>query len=168
MDEASALIAVAEIAVAIAGFSGVATAFGQRDDATFWTEGQRSRFFDMLVHSGIALFASLIPLVLMHRSGFGVGWAISSISWAFFACIGIAFGFARGRRLPVPTGIERFVTPIVLGCFAGLVCLQVYNVLLPQTFWPYFAALVGNLGFAFIQFMRMIVPRRKEPAAADD
>ena len=35
MDEASALVGIAEIAVAIAGFSGVATALGHRSDDQF-------------------------------------------------------------------------------------------------------------------------------------
>jgi hypothetical protein len=159
MDEASALIAVAEIAVAVAGFSGVATALGQRTDETFWSAGQRARFFDLLVHSGIALFASLIPLVMMYRVGPDWDWLWSSVIWAFFACIGITLGFLRGRSLPRPSGLERFVTPFVLVSFSGLMILQIYNALAMRAFWPYLAALVGNLGFAFIQFMRLIVPR---------
>ena len=91
MDEASALIGIAEIAVAIAGFSGVATALGHRSDGQFWSHGQRARFIDLITHSGIALFASLIPLVLTFRHGISAEfWVRSSLFWAFFACIGIA------------------------------------------------------------------------------
>ncbi len=53
MDEASALVGIAEIAVAIAGFSGVAPALGHRSDDQFWSPGQRARFVDLITHSGI-------------------------------------------------------------------------------------------------------------------
>jgi hypothetical protein len=168
MDEASALIAVAEIAVAVAGFSGVAAAFGERNDRAFWTPSQRARFLDMLTHSGIALFASLIPLVFMFRDGSSDGWALSSLIWGVMACIGTAQGFRRGFRLPRPMGLERYVGPAVLIAFAGLVILQGYNVFVAEAFWPYLAALVGNLGFAFVQFMRMIVPRSERTPARED
>ena len=55
----------------------------------------------------------------------------------------------------------------VLLSFVGLVVLQLYNVLVAQAFWPFLAALVGNLGFAFIQFTRMIVPRTPAGDVAD-
>ena len=168
MDEASALIGIAEIAVAIAGFSGVATALGHRSDAQFWSPGQRSRFIDLILHCAIALFASLIPLVLSFRFGVdGEFWVRSSLIWAFFGCCGIGSALMRGRRLPGPRGIEKYVVRFVLLSFVGLVVLQLYNVLVAQAFWPFLAALVGNLGFAFIQFTRMIVPRTPAGDVAD-
>jgi len=168
MDEASALIAVAEIAVAIAGFSGVAMALGPRSDAEFWSPSQRARFIDLITHSGIGLFASLLPLIMLH--GFGEGteiWTESSLIWAFCGCIGIASGILRRRKLPPVVGIERWIPLIVQTCFAALVLLQVYNALTAGAFWPYLAALVGNLGFAFVQFMRMVVPRAPTGEVAD-
>ena len=51
------------------------------------------------------------------------------------------------------------MSPVVQVCFAALLVLQIYNALVLGAFWPYLAALVGNLGFAFVQFMRLIVPR---------
>ena len=66
MDEASALISVAEIAVAVAGFSSVATALGERSDAEFWTPTQRSRFFDLLMHSGLLLLL-IVKLIYQNK-----------------------------------------------------------------------------------------------------
>ena len=150
MDEASALVGIAEIAVAIAGFPGVATALGHRSDGQFWSPGQRARFVDLITHSGIALFASLIPLVLSFRSSVdGEFWVRSSLVWAFFGCIGTGIGVLRTLRQAAPVGIEKYVVQFVLVSFAGLVVLQLYNGLVTQAFWPYLGGLVGNLGFAF-------------------
>ncbi len=68
MEEDAALIAVAEIAVAIAGFSGIAAALRHRASDT-WPVDDRDRFADLVTHSGIALFASLVPLTFAYRSG---------------------------------------------------------------------------------------------------
>jgi hypothetical protein len=160
MDEEAALTAVAEIAVAVAGFSGVAMALGSRTHDQSWSVGQRVLFVDLIMHSGIGLFASLIPIVMMHRLGSSPRiWVVASLIWAICACFGVGSGFLRGRKLPKPPGLEAYVGPVVLTSFFALIVLQAYNVVVIRAFWPYLAALVGNLFFAFVQFMRLVVPR---------
>jgi hypothetical protein len=165
MDEISALIAIAEIAAALAGFSGVATALAQRGDAEFWSPGQRSRFVDLLTHSGIALFTSLVPMVSIYRIGDGPTarvWVVASLIWAFFASFGVTAGIVRQRRFPAATSLEAFVSVLALTIFVGLLLLQLGNAIWIREFWPYLAALVGNLAFAFVQFMRLVIPRLAE------
>ena len=70
MIEESILIVIAEISVALAGFSGVAAAFGRRQERT-WSDDERSKLANLLNHSGIALFASLIPLIFAQPDGSG-------------------------------------------------------------------------------------------------
>ncbi len=157
MEEDAALIAVAEIAVAIAGFSGIAAALRHRASDT-WPVDDRDRFADLVTHSGIALFASLVPLTFAYRSGIGPDlWWISSCSWAGFAAIGITRTIMRNRaRGRSQKSFTRVLVPVA---FAGVLALQIYNCLFLREFWPYLAGLVANLGFAFTQFMALAIPR---------
>ncbi len=161
MDEASVLIGITEIAVAFAGFSGVATAFGGGHDSHFWTPSRRALFGDLLLQSAIALFSSLLVLASLGAVGSGrpVFWAFWSLVWAFFALIGTFSGLRRARAVTRLDGPERFVGPIVISGFGLLILLQLYNAWSLRTFWPYLAALLGNLGFAFVQFVRLVWPR---------
>jgi hypothetical protein len=162
MQEDSALIVVAEIAAALAGFSGVATALGERGHAHAWTRRERAQFVDLLTHSGIALFASLVPLIFLYRVGEGPKsgvWLDSSLIWAFFASLGVTSGLVRQTRSRASTRFEALIGISVLISFAGLLGLQIANAIWIRAFWPYLGALVGNLAFAFIQFMRLVIPR---------
>lgn len=69
MGEEAALIVIAEISVALAGFSCIAAAFGRRREGT-WSRSERMRLANLLNHSGIALFASLLPLIFGQQEGF--------------------------------------------------------------------------------------------------
>ena len=57
MTEESSLIVIAEVAAALAGFSGVAATFGRRQERP-WSDEERERLANLLNHSGIALFAA--------------------------------------------------------------------------------------------------------------
>lgn len=173
MNEAEALMLVAEVAVAVAGFSGIATAIDRRQGTEVWSEARRVRFSYMLTHSGIALFASLITLVFLYRAGGETGdtgrvWLGASLYWAVFACVGTGFGYWRGRSLPTLPGIEAFIAPSVIVVFSLLIALQLYNVVFVREFWPYLAGLVGNLAFAFVQFMRIVLLRAEPSNQAAD
>jgi hypothetical protein len=160
MEPDAALIAVAEIAVAIAGFSGIAAAL-RHGAAHTWPRADRDKFVDLLTHSGIALFASLTPLVFAYRNGFDEGlWAISSFNWAICGAIGIGLSIVRswgGSREP-----RGLVPRLTLLAFFLVFLLQVYNVVALREFWPYFAGLVANLAFAFVQFMSLAIPRAED------
>jgi len=157
MEPDSALIGVSEIAVAIAGFSGIAAAL-RHGAAHTWPRADRDRFVDLLTHSGIALFASLIPLVFGYRGGIDATlWAISSFTWATCCAIGIGLSMWRARRGGrTPKGPGPLLVP---GLFLLVLLLQVYNVVVIREFWPYLAGLVSNLAFAFAQFMALAIPR---------
>lgn len=155
MEEDGALIAVAEVAVAIAGFSGIAAAL-RHGTADAWPIADRNRLIDLLAHSGIALFASLIPLVSAHRTALGPDlWSRSSLIWAVCATLGMSLSLLRDRGRSL-RDLPRVLTLLV---FAAVTLLQLHNWLSLGEFWPYLAALVANLGFAFIQFMTLAIPK---------
>ena len=161
MSEESSLIVIAEIAAALAGFSGIAAAFGQRQERS-WSRLERARLTNLLNHSGIALFAALVPLVFAQREGFTPNlWRTSSLLWAAFASIGIGIRL-RWIVSQDSTGAIRFAHIALIG-FCALLVFQLCNAFVWMLAWPYLLALVGNLGFAFVQFMRLV-----NPSADDD
>ncbi|MEE2703190.1 MAG: hypothetical protein VX614_04130 [Myxococcota bacterium] len=159
MTEESSLIVIAEVAAALAGFSGIAAAFGRRQERP-WTEVERARLSNLLNHSGIALFAALVPLVLALDGGFTPEhWRISSLFWAAFASIGIGLGVRSGwASWAANSPGRRFAFLLQLGGFILLLVLQLWNAIAVQKGWPYLLGLVGNLGYAFIHFMGLVNP----------
>jgi len=158
VEETAALMVVAEIAVALAGFSGVAAALRHGASET-WPDDDRDRFVDLVVHSGIALFASLVPLMFAHRAGVNSElWSSSSFIWAGCASVGIALAARRTllHQNQRGRGVRSVLTAIA---FLGTLVLQLYNGFVLQEFWPYLGGLIMNLGFAFIQFMALAIPR---------
>jgi hypothetical protein len=163
MSEESALIVVAEIAAALAGFSGIAATFGRRQERP-WSQSERARLANLLNHSGIALFAALVPLVFAQIAGFTPNlWRISSLLWAAFATLGIAMRL-RWILSQDSTATSRRASAALMG-FIGLLIFQLCNALFWQLAWPYLLALLGNLAFAFVQFMGLVNPSPGDGAA---
>ena len=164
MSEEATLIVIAEISIALAGFSGVAATFGRRQERP-WSRSERTRLANLLNHSGIALFASLIPLIFAQMDGFTPDlWTISSLSWVFFGSFGIGFALHASRKEPATTRSRWSFIPLV--AFAGLWVFQLCNALLWHLAWPYLLALAGNLGFAFIEFMGLVNPSLEDEATS--
>ena len=159
MTEESSLIVIAEVAAALAGFSGVAATFGRRQERP-WSDEERERLANLLNHSGIALFAALVPLVLALDGGFTPEhWLISSFLWAGFASIGMGLGVRSILRGWAMFPVRRRVLALLqMAGFLLLLALQFWNAIVLQEGWPYLIALVGNLGFAFIHFMALVNP----------
>ena len=163
MSEESILIVIAEIAAALAGFSGIAATFGRRQERP-WSQTERARLANLLNHSGIALFAALVPLVFAQIEGFTpILWRISSVLWAAFALVGIAIPL---RRI-VSQGSAAATRTVIISLtgFVSLLVFQLCNAIFWQLSWPYLLALVGNLAFAFVMFMGLVNPSADDGAA---
>ena len=63
MDEFSRLYAIAQVAVAVAGFSSLVAVLEQREDG-HWTAGHADRFHGMLGHEMMALLFCVLPPVI--------------------------------------------------------------------------------------------------------
>lgn len=57
--ELDILMVIAEIAVALAGFAAVVANFSEN-----WTKAKSEQLANLLTQSGIALFASMAPLIM--------------------------------------------------------------------------------------------------------
>jgi hypothetical protein len=157
LDFSEVLVGLTEIAVALAGFTGVVVVFGSRN-AGAWLPGDRLRMGFMLEASLTAGGFSLLALVLfssMHNAR--NAWAIASGLWAIY----MVYSLYKSRRqirenLEHHHDIDKIANHIVFSLFSLLIALQIINVVLWREFAPLLAALVLNIAGSAMQFARLI------------
>ena len=149
MIELDILMVIAEVAVAIAGFSAVVANFSKN-----WSARKGKQLHDLLYQSGIVLFASLVPLIMSQQDESEVLWAISSAMYIFFALVTIASDFWKTRK----SGIERRTRLLYASPFFLAVVALAINIYLGAQAWLYLLALLLNLAFAFFSFVALLKP----------
>jgi hypothetical protein len=152
------LIGIAEIAVALAGFSGVVVVFGSRN-AGAWHPGDRLRLSFLIESSLTAAGFSLLALLglFFFPDNSSVAWMITSALWAAFMCGSLYSSHRRiGKNLEKHDDIDKTMNRVVTLMFALLVILQIANAYSLQSFAPLLAALCANLAGAAMQFARLI------------
>jgi len=157
MDHVELLIGIAEIAIALAGFTGVVVVFGSRSAGT-WHPGDRLRLGFLLEASLTAAGFSLLALLLLHTiSDRPLTWAIMSAAWALFMTYSLYSSRRRIRQNADEHGdVDRTANLLVAVLFIALIVLQIANAVLWLTFAPFLAALILNLAGATMQFARLI------------
>ena len=126
--ELDILMVIAEVTVALAGFSAVVANFSGN-----WTAAKSQQLANLLIQSGIALFASMVPLIMSQKAdnvveGYRFVWWVSSASYIFFATFCVA------------------------------ILALVYNLYVGPQGWIYLLALLANVAYAFISFCLLIQP----------
>ena len=126
--ELDILMVIAEVAVALAGFSAVVANFSGN-----WTAAKSQQLANLLIQSGIALFASMVPLIMSQKAdnvveGYRFVWWVSSASYIFFATFCVA------------------------------ILALVYNLYVGPQGWIYLLALLANVAYAFLSFCLLIQP----------
>ena len=109
MDPQDALTTVAEIAIAIAGFSGIAAVLGRHSEGE-WAPVDVFRLRLLLRLSFAVVLFCFLPIVLSSASvAPKLTWAVSSGAWLAYFCTDLAFGIPRALRAAHLTGepIER-------------------------------------------------------------
>jgi len=155
---AETLVGITEIAVALAGFTGVAVAFGSRDRGG-WHPGDRLRLNFLLESSLTAGGFALLTLILLYGfpSSNEIAWTTGSLCWALFMPWSL---YSSHRRININQerhgDIDQFANRMVFAGFSILVLAQIGNVFVWQEFAPLFAALCFNLAGAAMQFVRLI------------
>ena len=156
MDQSEVLIGIAEIATALAGFTGVVVVFGSRSEGN-WHPGDRLRLNFLLEASLTAGGFALLALILFGTVDPQLAWAASSAAWALFMPISLYSSAKRIRESLMSHGdVDRVANRLVFVVFASLVAVQVANVIVWQQFTPLLAALSVNLAGAAMQFARLI------------
>jgi hypothetical protein len=156
-----ALSTLAQIAIAIAGFSGIVSVFGRRSVGD-WSVAERNRLLALLIVSLTVLLFCLLPLVLLSIP------VSESTCWRSLSLLLVipTVGF-EARLIPVanearrvPRG-QREVSLAVAGIFItgdllAIVALVVNGVSLGVV-WPYLAVLIWGLTKAAISFVRLVL-----------
>ena len=157
MDYPEALIGIAEIAGALAGFTGVVVVFGSRSEGS-WHPGDRLRLGFLLEASLTAGGFALLALVLFSNLAQpAIAWSVASALWALYMVFSLYWSRRRiVENLEHHNDIDKFANRTVFVLFAFLIVAQVFNVLSWQAFGPLLAALVVNLAGAAMQFARLI------------
>ncbi len=161
MEPSTSLIATAQIAVAIAGFAGVVAMF-RNDSVHKWGVVERFWLRLLLLDSILPLAFSLFGLFLL------VVAPIPAIIWRWCS------GFAAVCLLPyagmIIRNLIRFAPGQLKAAGGGKVtsymlftvlivvsALQLWNVAMSPTFWPFFGAIVALLLGAMYQFVRLVL-----------
>ena len=153
--ELDILMVIAEIAVALAGFAAVVANFSEN-----WTKAKSKQLTNLLTQSGIALFASMVPLIMSQMraddsAGIDTVWMVSSASYVFFASSYLAVSLFLSRSR---SSGARAVDRIFLLTFIVAIGAQIYNLYAGAQGWIYLLALLLSLAYAFVSFTVLIRP----------
>ncbi len=153
--ELDILMVIAEIAVALAGFAAVVANFSEN-----WTKAKSEQLANLLTQSGIALFASMVPLIMSQirvdeEAGNDTVWMVSSACYVFFATsyLVVSLLLSRGRGAGA-----RAVDRVFLLTFFVAIGAQIYNLYIGAQGWIYLLALLLSLAYAFVSFTLLIRP----------
>lgn len=166
----SALSTLAEVAVAIAGFSGIVSVFGRRS-AGQWTTAERNRMLALLVLSLTALLFCLLPFVLLAIP------VSESTCWRSLSLVAVVPRVAfLARLLPVAVEAsrlarrEREVSLVVSASFLVgdllVIAALLANGLALGVAWPYLAMILWVLAEASVSFARLVLVPVQRGAAA--
>ena len=153
--ELDILMVIAEIAVALAGFAAVVANFSEN-----WTKAKSEQLANLLTQSGIALFASMVPLIMSQirvdeEAVNDTVWMVSSACYVFFATsyLVVSLLLSRGRGAGA-----RAVDRVFLITFFVAIGAQIYNLYIGAQGWIYLLALLLSLAYAFVSFTLLIRP----------
>ena len=157
MDYSELLIGITEIAVALAGFTGVVVVFGSRKYDS-WHSGDRLRLSFLLEASLTAGAFSLLALLLLFALPQEEWvWMTSSGLWALWSTASLESSRRRLKQSRESHGdVDQTSNQIVFIVFALLIIVQITNATLWRDFAPFLAALILNLSGAAMQFTRLI------------
>ena len=161
MQDSDLLQTIAEIAIALTGFTGVVAVLGERARGK-WRAVDLFRFNNLLTNSIGALFLAFVP-ILIHKLGVSevTAWRLSSGLAAAY----ILIGFVRGlsiRRLPQDEQVEihRPVLGALVAIQAAVFSLLIANALgvaYSGESGPFLVGLVWLLAFSAFQFVRLLL-----------
>jgi hypothetical protein len=160
MEGSGILQTIAEVAIAVTGFTGIVVALDERGRAT-WTGFARARFRILLAGSLAALLLALLPFLLHHNEvPPRTVWSSCSALVAVFMVPMVVVDVRSFRRHAdeIP-GFERRAAPLVAGLGAALWLSQVLNALRLHAFGPYLAAPLWFLAFSALAFVRLLLDR---------
>jgi len=158
MNASDALATIAEIAIAVAGFSGVAAVLGRRSQGE-WSPEDVFRLRALLLSSFSIVFFCFVPIVLgLAALAPSRIWALSSGAWLAWLIFTAALRISQGRRISKATGdrLDRRYMVVLASIGVAALLLHGTNLLIFRVEWPYVAAAVCILIAPFSYFFRLL------------
>lgn len=162
MEAADILLNVAQIALGLAGFGGIAAGLGYRTREE-WTDDDQVRLMAMAYLSILVVFAALLPFVI-HHLGFLSHWRVCAFIILPLQVISLVSAL-RVFRHGIPSAYSPFASALLLLSHAGaflvlsVVCLNLYANINSGL---YLLASVLMLFIAALLFFRLLSTSFKE------
>jgi hypothetical protein len=156
VDASDPLIALAQVAVTLAGFSGIVVVLGRRSRGEF-TASERLGLGSLLRPSlGVVLW-SLVPLVLesAHVAEPALWTSVSALYFAYIAAMLALFAMPQARA----AGAMFEARWVIASSVAAQLLLLLGNALWIRDAWPYLTSLLISLLISALAFARMLIPR---------
>ncbi len=156
MESNDILTTIAEVAIAIAGFSSIIVALSPRPIGE-WSPVERFNFRALLQVAAVVVFFSLIPLVIHRFLSFDVAWRVALLLYGVVHLADVStFLFRFPEHLPtVPKitsviGFSIAVSQLVIGVFGTINLVELI----------YLVSLLWQLGISFMGFALLIYGTR--------
>jgi hypothetical protein len=161
MEPSAALSTSAQIATAIAGFAGVVATF-RNESVHNWGQIQKFWLRLLLINSLLPLAFSMVGLLLLAVAPEPTAiwqWC-SAFATLFLAPYAVMIfkslaGFAPGQL--EAAGGTKYTSYSLFALLISVCLLQLFNIAILNSFWPYFGAIVTPLLGAMYQFMRLVL-----------
>ena len=151
----SVLSSAIEVGIGIAGFSGIVAAISRRS-AEEWSAVERIRLNSLLGSSLSAVFLAFLPFILLSAGvPIVLTWQISSAVLGLV--LAIVFLIRFGQFKTVGPQIPRLDAAMFLCMAVGNISLQIANIMVIGADWPFLIGVLGYLGIAATQFIRLLV-----------
>jgi hypothetical protein len=152
------LTTLAQLGVALAGFSGIVVVLGARATGE-WSPRERRLLSILLGGSGAAILWSLLPLLLLaSQLPERRVWLLSSGSWIITQVPVLAVRTRQVAQDRDARSQERgFVIFVFLSGVTAL-AVQLVNLLWLGLAWPHLAAVTWHLALSFLVFVRLLQP----------
>lgn len=157
MEHEGFLTTIAEVAIAIAGFSGIVAALGGRTEGE-WSEPDRVRLRLLLVVSFNTVIGSFLPLFLFAAGVVEKTWRVTSAIWFVYIAGTLLYRIPQILRARGNASGEAS-WPFVLAMLVStttILFLQIVNALYWDTAWPFLLALLEGLVLGFVLFVRLL------------
>jgi len=150
-NDPSILVTLAEISVALAGFSAIVVLFRRRD-AGSWLEADADRFHGMILHAAAATFFCFLPSIVgVFSDDPAAVWGLSSavLATQILAHVAVILRLATTDR--IGRGLQ------VLGvAAAGGLWLNVFGIGFQREFGPYLLGVLWHVGQSAVLFVLLI------------
>jgi len=152
---------LAELATAIAGFSGIVAVFGRRSSGR-WTPAESARLVGLLWLSLTAALFSVLPLVLLLIPvSEPASWRVLSLLLAaslLRSTLNVLRIISRTRATPIDERESSLATSwlFIVGNSSAIMALLV-NEIVWSAAWPYLAGILWALVQAAVLFARLVM-----------